>query len=354
MELRTRPTFLAVALVLLALIVTAVLWQITDDRTHTQHATDLTEDAAPPDEELDLRAGGRDNPLLPSDETQSPKPDDAAMAKYLQDRFGKTIGNKHTQIKAVEKLLAYLMKFYPDDWQDRLYDFLKQAFPDRADELFEKFKQLSKYNDWLVESRDEVVQMSREDRREALWEKRYEIFGPDADEIWAVERKSEQIVDSLDTIAQSKDTSIEEKLDLYVDVVKGAYGDQAERFIERKQTELLSAFLSVDSVQDNLHALPQETRAEKLREVREAMGMDEAALERWDELDRQRDAEWQKGAEYMAERARILATVQGDQQQAQLDQVRERIFGPENATILRIEEESGFLRFDHRQVLGQE
>lgn len=303
-----------------------------------------------------LSAGGA---TLPSGPSARPElaaesgPNDAELIKYLQDEFGPTIFHKHTQIKAIEKLMAYLMKFYPEDWRDRVHDFLKQIFPELADELYARFEKLVELNQWLAANRSELMQMDAKDRRGALWDARHQFFGEDAYQIWEVARRNEQILDSLDEIAESTDRSVGEKVELYVDAVKGAYGDKAEQFLQKRQTELMTSFLSVPAVQDDLHSLPPEVRKRELRHIRRAMGLDEEALRRWDALDEERDQVWEDGQRYMAAREKIVESYDGEERDRRVAALRDQIFGPE-AEIIADEEEAGFYRFGHRRVFGRE
>ena len=295
-----------------------------------------------------------DAPQTPVDEIGTAEMMEADLTAYIRDRFGNTIFHGHTQIKAIEKIAAQLMKLYPDDWEERMQEFLKGAFPDLADELYEKFSRLTEYNEWLRNNRSDVIKMSPGERRDALWDIRYQIFGEEAYVIWEAELRSEQIIDSLDQIAEARDTGIDEKLDTYLNSVKTAYGDMADQFIQKRQTELMNKFLSVESVQENLHALPGEERKEKLVTLRRAMGMDADALKRWDELDSIRDRSWDAGQQYLNQRNKIIGEYTGDEQQTKIAELREKLFGAETAGIIKDEEEAGFNRFDHKRVYGKE
>ncbi len=278
---------------------------------------------------------------------------DAQAAAYLQEQFGATIANKHTQIKALEKLIAYLMKAYPDDWRDRVYDLLRAAFPERADELYAQFAKLSAYNDWLAGHRGELMMLDPALRRAKLWELRRRFFGDDVDEIWETALRNEQIYDALDAIGRSSQSSVAEKIELYVESVKQAYGDLAERFMEQRRSELVNRFLSVETVQDDLHGLAPQQRAVALDDIRRAMGMDEPALQRWRELDSRRDADWDLGRRYMEQREAIVAGFEGPERDRRLQTLRESMFA-EQAESLRSEEAAGFFRFGHRRVFGKE
>jgi hypothetical protein len=278
---------------------------------------------------------------------------DAEAVDYLREQFGATITNKRTQIKALEKLIAYLMKQYPDDWQQRLQGLLAQAFPDLADQLYAQFQNMTAYNDWLAANRDELAAMSSAERRDALRDARFRHFGPDAAEIWEETFRHEQIYDAMDAINQSPDATVDQKLETYVDSINQAYGEKAPQFIENRATELMTGFLGLPSVQDDLHDMSADARARQLETVRAKMGLDDAARQRWRELDSERNTAWETGEEYMEQRQQIVDSFDGAEETRRLAELRGRMFGDEAQTIQH-EEDSGFFRFGHRRIYGRE
>jgi hypothetical protein len=279
--------------------------------------------------------------------------EDSEFIASLREKFGGAIRGKHPQVKAIEQLIAYLMAHYPDDWRSRVADFLRQLFPELADELYARFESLMKYDDWLREHRAELQKMSPTERRQALWEARHATFGADADEIWAAELRNERIGDSLAALqAAGAGMTLERKLAAYLGAVNQAYGADARHFIEHRQTEFMNRFLGVETVQDDLRQMSAAERQAALRQVRSALGMDAAALQRWDELDRQRDQAWDAGRQYMSERGRILANSK-ETRARDLQDLQDRMFGPE-AETLRSEEAAGFFRYSHQRRIGRE
>lgn len=278
---------------------------------------------------------------------------DAEAIDYLREQFGATISNKRTQIKALEKLIGYLMKQYPDDWQKRLQGLLAQAFPDMADQLYAQYLNMTAYNEWLAAHRTELNEMTAADKRDALREARARYFGEDANEIWEETNRHEQIYDAMDAINQSHDATVDQKLKTYVDSINEAYGENAPEFLEKRQTELLTGFLALPSVQDDLHSMTPEARASELDTVRAKMGLDEEARARWRDLDKQRDDAWDVGERYMDEREQIVKQYQGDEQARRLADLRQRTFG-EDAETIHHEEDANFFRFGHRRVYGKE
>jgi hypothetical protein len=317
-------------------------------RLAAQQQARLADDAAP-------SAGG-----VPSHEPRTerrpaadPITKDAEAVDYLREQFGATITNKRTQIKALEKLIAYLMKQYPNDWEQRLQALLAQAFPDLANQLYAQYQNMSAYNDWLAANRSQLAEMTPEERRNAMRDARFKYFGQDAAEIWEEAFRHEQIYDAMDAINQTPDATVDQALDTYVDSINQAYGEKAPQFMEDRATELMTGFLGLDAVQDDLHAMAPDARSRQLENVRAKMGLDEAARQRWRDLDAHRDAAWEAGERYMEERQKIVDTYDGSDETRRLSDLRGRIFGEEAETIAS-EESSGFFRFGHRRVYGRE
>lgn len=282
-----------------------------------------------------------------------PASKDAEAIDYLREQFGATITNKRSQIKALEKLIGYLMKAYPDDWEDRLQAMLAQAFPGLAGQLYAQYQNMSAYNQWLSASREELGLMTPGEKRDAMRDARFRFFGDDAAEIWEEAIRNEKIYDTMDAINQSPNSGVPEKFNSYLDAINESYGEQAPQFIEKRQTELLTNFLALPGVQDDLHTLSAPEREQQLTEIRQGMGMDQEALDRWNKLDAERDSAWSAGEDYMEQREQIAKSYQGDEQDRRIRELREQTFGEDAATI-GDEEASGFFRYGHRRIYGKE
>jgi hypothetical protein len=251
-------------------------------------------------------------------------------------------------------LFGYLIRKYPDDWQSRVQALLAKAFPGLADELFAEFQSMQAYNDWLKASRDELSKMTSAERRAAIRDAQDRYFGKEAaDEVFADARRQEQILQTLESLAESHDTTVSQKLDTYLESIEQSYGDAAPELLERRATELMNNFVRLPVVQDELHAMAGADRAQQLDDIRRGMGLDEEARGRWRELDQHRDEQWSKGERYTEQREEIQRTSSGDEQLRRLDDLRREIFGEEADTI-RAEEASGFFRFGHRRIYGKE
>ena len=273
------------------------------------------------------------------------------IVALLRQKYGDGINYPRVQVAMLEELMRHLQKRYPDDWVTMLQELLLSAFPDRAANLFRLSENLYRYGKEMEDRRDLVGRLSREERREVLWEMRYDVFGAVADEIWESERKMESVQGTLRAISENKDLSLQEKLSVYRNSLQDVYGQQTPDVLEKGRLNFVNAF--TDAVQSELAALAPEERASTLREIRSGLGMDAAALERWESLDAERDQRWSNGEIYTSRRKELEASYSGAELEQQLDGLRRELFG-EEAEIIKQEEASGFFRFQNARRFGRE
>lgn len=279
--------------------------------------------------------------------------EDEAFLEQARQRFADKIHVQHARIKLIEQVIAYLKEKYPEDWQSRVAAYLSALFPDLAESLIAHFEGLMTYNGWLEANRGSLRSMSAADRRAALWAARYASFGDAALEIWAVEIRNQQIRDALGTLDAGDGTSVSDKLNVYVSAINEAWGQQAQDFMQSRQTELTGHFLSVEAVQQQLHEMDAASRNNALREIRQAMGMSPDALDRWSALDQKRDRQWDNGQSYMRERDRVTQQYDGEERDKQMQKLQKEHFG-EDAETIRAEEASGFYRYSNQRRYGRE
>ncbi|MFP5358568.1 MAG: hypothetical protein ACLGHI_08960 [Gammaproteobacteria bacterium] len=279
--------------------------------------------------------------------------DDQVLIEQLRGRFAGRIDSPHAQIKLLEQLQSYLMALYPEDWQARIGVFLRALFPQLAQDLESQFHKLMQHNDWLRTHRDDLLQLPPAERRQQLWDARRAVFGAQAEQIWAAELKNQAVQDTLLGLEDAAHLTVQEKFSQYLASVQQAHGEQAAALLQRRQTELLNRFLEVGSVQSDLQAQAPDQRQASLRALRHAMGMDQAALERWSAVDRARDTAWERGQGYERERARILAESAEAEREKRLQALRRERFGDE-AELIAAEEASGFYRYQRERRIGRE
>ncbi len=269
----------------------------------------------------------------------------------IREKWGKHIQRPYIQIKMLEDLINLCQKEQPNDWVACVNELAAAAFPQLAGKLFNQLSSLVKYNDWLTRNKERLDKMTRQDRQKLLAEMRNGLFGEEnAKDIWAAEAKAESIRTALDQLKEAKGKDINAKLGYFKDVLRENYGDQAKAYIERHQQELTNAI--VDSVQADLRGMSPTQQRYALRSIRSEMGMDNAALERWDNLDHEREQRWNAGKAYNSERDQILKSGQSNSAE-QIAELRKKYFGAE-ADSIAVEEAEGHYRYQGTQRIGLE
>jgi hypothetical protein len=333
--------FVALVAVAIAVLLAARLWSAGPPDAATAAG------AMPP--ALTAPAG----PASPASAASAALPADLnELVTYLRTRFGKNIASAYVQIQMLEKLMRYFQAKNPTGWQAELLAAVRAAFPERYDEIAANLQHRIDYEAWLKTNHERLRGLGERERRDALREARSRLFGETAaDEIWASEQKNQAITDALAAIDARPDATAGDRLASYKESLQETYQENTESYLQNHRQEALDRFLTLPSVQRDLSSLPIAGRAAALRDVRKGLGLDDAALARWDTLDHERDRRWEAGRTYMAERAALAKQYSGDVLEAHVQELRSRYFGAEAATIAN-EEASGFFRFDRPRTIG--
>jgi hypothetical protein len=275
------------------------------------------------------------------------------LVAALRARYGARLHEPHTQMRLLEQLMRHFQKLNPTGWEADLVALLRRAFPEQAEELALRLRQRVEYERWMDAHQKELRDKPAAERRAAVWEERKRLFGQDvAERLWAGELRAAAVADALGAIDTLPGANLGERLERYQKSLAQTYGEEAPDYVREHPQELMNRFLELGSVQRELGAMSPEQRAESLRTVRQGMGLDEAALERWKELDTRRDARWELGTRYMAERATLAQQAAGPELDARLAELRARYF-PDEAGTLAEEEAAGFFRFSQPRQWGR-
>ncbi|WP_049781174.1 hypothetical protein [Hahella chejuensis] len=267
---------------------------------------------------------------------------------YLQRTFGTYIQHPKVQVQVLEKLMRFVQSRYPENWREQLAILVSAAFPELQDRLMQTFAALETYTEWMNSERYALMSLSDAEKRTRLWQKREALFGEQAYEIWKDQWQAEQFQDRLANLELSS-APVEEKITQYKQQILASFPDKAERLIANKKQELTDRFLSLPSVQEQLRDMPPAQRYAQLRHLRKELGMDEAALTRWEDLDKTRDERRANGDAYMAQRQALTG---GDAQNAASIQALQRKYFGNEADIIAAEEASGYFRFENSQQYG--
>ena len=276
---------------------------------------------------------------------------EAWAAEDLRAEFSQTILNKGTQASLME-LRRFLKERYPQDWETKLRDLLHKAFPDLADQVFDTFSKMDAYKEWLETNKADLATMQGEEITDVLRQRRRELFGEDATEIWKSQFGAEYVRDIVDILEESDEIPIEDKLEVFKGAIDESELDAIRALIPDGRQVMLGPFLDMESVQDELRRMSPDERAESLRRIRRSMGMNERDMERMEKLDAENEQRWHKGLQYMAEREELTGDYEGARLEEELRFLRERYFGNQ-ARVIQAEEASGFFRYDRRRVYGR-
>lgn len=268
----------------------------------------------------------------------------------LRAEFADTITLKRSHV-ALARLRLFLAERYPKTWKTLFQTLLERAFPDQTADILATLNRLDTYEAWLEAKREDLTLLDHDQLMDRLWAKRLELFGDEARDMWAEETRTEAIIDVLDIMREAYDTSLDEKLNLFVQAIKTSSQDNVAAFMANKKIYLTRAFLRMDSVQENLKSMTEQDRAQHLQQIRLAMGFTEQEIETLARADAKNEARWQKGYRYMDERSRLLAQAGDTVPEQALAALRERYFQNQAATI-QAEEASGFFRFTRPRIHG--
>lgn len=295
-------------------------------------------------------SGGKDIPLVEND------PFVDRMVREFKKYYGQTIAERATQAGIIS-LRDFVLGTRPDNGKAVFYTILKKSFPAYADQIMDTLARLDAYNRWLAENKDALLKMSKSERTAALWKKRHELFGDDAEKIWkgdmlATEARKAQVLDAINALNEEDGTSIEDKLQVYEGALRNTYKDSPEAFI-LEQPELLSkVFFSIDAVQNELKKMTPEQRQQTINDIRKQMGSTDEQIARMAAHDTDNEQRWQVGYQYMEKRDEAAKLYQGEELEAHLKTLRDQYFGREANTI-ELEEKDGFYRFQRPRIYGR-
>jgi len=274
----------------------------------------------------------------------------------LKKYYGKTISDKATQAGLLD-IRNSIMRSQPDKGKALFYALLNRAFPDQADAIMNTLDKLDQYNRWLEDNKTMLSQMTATERLAAMEKKRRELLGEDADNIWtgeelATEARRAKVQDALAALNESKDTTIDEKVEVYQGTLREAYEGTPENFILDQDHLLAKVFFSIDSVQDELKQMNPEARQQEINRIRKKMGFTDQQVEKMAKRDADKELRWEAGLQYMKEREAVVQQYSGTEQEEKLKELRKQYFHNEAKTI-ELEEKGDFFRFKRTHIYGR-
>ncbi len=278
------------------------------------------------------------------------------IVNQLQRFYGRTIADKSVQA-SILAIRDFVLGLHPENGKNYFYGILMRAFPEYADEIMETLNKLDQYNLWLAENKDRLVKMTASNRLAAMWEKRKDLFGKDAEKIWsgellASEARQAKVQDTLAELSQARDMSIDRKLDVYRRTLREAYDGTPESFVLNQGSLLSKVFFSIDSVQEDLNNMSPEQRQQEINRLRAQMGFTEREVESMAKRDADNAGRWDAGLKYMEKRETVVQQYEGQEREDRLKALRNEYFGDEANTIA-LEEKDDFYRFKRPHIWGR-
>ena len=278
------------------------------------------------------------------------------LVKELKKLYSSTISNKSTQAILL-KVRDYVLSLYPEDGEKRFYNILKRAFPELADEIMITLKKLDKYNRWLKENELLLAEMNELEKKGTIWEKRKELFGDAADEVWseevyAYEERKQTMKETMRLLDESYDTTIDEKLDIYMSTLNETYEETPEAYFLDNGGLLSKVFFGIDSVQKEFKEMDPDQRQTQINKIRQEMGFTQTQIDEHEKIDAYHNQRWENGLNYMKERDKMASEYEGPELEEKLKPLREEYFKHEAKTI-RLEEKDGFFRYKRPRVYGR-
>jgi len=276
------------------------------------------------------------------------------LVAKLQATYGSRIDELNVQASLI-KVKEYVLKHYPEDGIERFLIIIQAAFPEHADSIISIIDRLEIYNDWLTENQLMLIELSTIAQRGALWEKRRELFGKDAEIIWSEElAELSQKKTKMQTIFRELDETTNMSLDEKLYQLQTAVSENYEGSVQELTLNggmMSKAFFSFESVQQELKQLSAEERQIEINNIRQQLGFSEEQIATFQAKDEVRNKRWDNGLAYMAERNKLVNSSSESELPIAMTELREKYFKHEAITIQK-EEASDFWRYKRPRVYG--
>lgn len=277
------------------------------------------------------------------------------MIKKLLSEYRDVISSVVAQVSLVD-LRRFVIEMFPEDGRALFEDIIQSAFPDLADAILAAIALMDQYDQWMLDNMLTLNEMNTLEKNGHIWEKRTELFGEHAKQIWsdelsAVEERQQNMQKTIALLNSAYDTDINERLFMLKSAMEENYKGTMESMMFG-QGMLSNVFFGFDSVQQDLHAMTPEARQEQISAVRRNLGFSEEQITEAAKADQEKEQRWQNGYQYMAEKAELSSSYSGEELDAELDKLREKYFKPDAETI-RLEEQNGFERFKRPRLYGR-
>jgi len=279
------------------------------------------------------------------------------MIMRIKAEFGDTIANARSQV-SLKEFRDDLIRNFPGEGAGMFERIVRGAFPNYADEILAIIAMMESYESWLLTVMTDLNHMDLMDQQGMLWDKRIDMFGDKAQEIWdqelsAEEERNAAVMHTVNMLDGAHELPMDERLMLLQQAFEQGYGQSMEGLIYDTTGVMSQVFFRFESVQQDLRELPNEERQEKINDIRRQIGYDESQIAKMAEADQKKESRWSNGYAYMEERNALIAEATDDAMlMDRVTALRQKYFGNEARTIGKEEDELGFFRYERPRVYG--
>ena len=276
------------------------------------------------------------------------------LSDQMKQQHGHEISSVLVQLSMADFRLFALEQF-PVKGESVFQQIIRNAFPNYADSIFTLLANMRQYNEWHMDMLLTLNDMNSLTRKGTLWEKRTELFGDLAQEIWqheldGEENKQKNIQETLALLHQASELSMTDRLNILTDSINEQYGDEHSNFLISKGM-VADIYFNLDSVQTDLEKMNDTERENALAESRRQLGFTPERIEELAQQDKDNETRWKNGYEYMSARDQVVSLYSGSELDVKLNDLRIKHFKHEAETIDK-EEQSDFYRYKRPRLYG--
>jgi hypothetical protein len=277
------------------------------------------------------------------------------IAEKLREQYSQDIHRLSVQA-SLFILRQSVIKTYAKHGLAYFNEAVTLAFPDYAGSILNIMDGIVLYKEWFEENETMLETLAEYDRNESVWQKRYEIFGSNADLIWGdakpmLSESERETLKQIEALDQAFDMEFDTRLEQLHSSLVSAHGSGLTMF-SLTPGVIATTFLSFESVQKDLELMDNSERQLKINGVRETLGFSKEQIEKLAIADQKRQIRWDNGYAYMQARQELLANVDSAAVEQELDELRNKYFKHEAQTFKK-EEASGFFRYERPRVYGR-
>jgi len=278
-----------------------------------------------------------------------------SIVLMLRETFTNDVSATVIQIEMIA-FSNELLELYPSFGGKVFESSIHTAFPEMSQRILEVIASMDQYNLWLLDNIWTLNNLSVIERDGTIWEKRTELLGELARDIWSEELASSEdrkvkMQDTIDQLDAAIHTSMDERLHILSSTLEEVYAHTVEdKAIDKVLVS--SMFFGLDSVQKELTDLDHISRQQQINSVRERLGFSELEITKMTELDLEKDRRWENGLRYMIERQVLEDSLQNHELDQKIEQLQGAFF-PRDAKTINTEEQRGFFRYLRPRLYGR-